>query len=365
MVKVIIELSERLLERIRKFIAEGKFTSFAEFVEIALQNQTILEEESEVLTSNQLNRILKKKKTLSYKIRPYSEEYGFQYQKEASISYRFPELRLDPAGYSDIKLEPLPRFFSDEQTPLWGQFNRILPIKVILRFLANLLKKQEDIELEFFRNKVADVARDLGLLLIEVDKRLRKSRGEKVSTAFPIQEDEYKSKERFKNQFVGYLDNKGRPQGLAAKLKFIALEQKNDGTFISTTKPGLEFAILKNPLLDQGDATRPFSEEEATFYIQHVSKNLKGEKEIILFLLKNIKNGITTPKDLTDRLKAFGRKIGEEWNYDVAYTMRAGLVSRLQELSILERKKMGPREVAYRLTSFGSKMLEELAKNEV
>ena len=360
--KVIVEISGRLLEKIRRIIIDGKFDSFVEFVETALENQVAWEEEIDIFTSSQLDQVLKEKKTIALsKSRVHLlNKYNLKVQERGTIAYRFPELRLHPEGYSDVKFASTPNNFVDKRTPLWGQFNRILPVKVSLRFLANLLKGQEEhVELESFGDRVADVARDFGLLLMELDKRIGKSPGERISTAFPVQDDQYKSKERFKNQFVGYLDSRGRPQGLATRLKFISLLQQDDKTSIFITEPGLNFGILKNPVIDEGNVERPFSEEEAIFYLEHISENVKGEKAAILFLLKSIKEGITRPDGLTRRLKTYGEQIGEKWNDDVAYTIRAGLVSRLRELGVIKREKIGARKVAYHLTLFGNKLLEE------
>ncbi len=112
-------------------------------------------------------------------------------------------------------------------------------------------------------------------------------------------------------------------------------------------------------MIDEGNPQEPFSEKEATFYLEHISRNVKGEKAAVLFMLKNIEEGITRPDDLTNRLRTYGEKIGKKWNEDVAYTIRAGLVSRLQELGVIKREKIGPRKVAYRLSPFGERLLEE------
>jgi Arc/MetJ-type ribon-helix-helix transcriptional regulator len=359
--KVIVEVPSGLLEKIRKHIISGKFASFAEFIETALENQVAWEEESNVFKPSQVDQILKgRTATAISESKALLNAYTLEGQ-ERGIGYRFPELGLSPEGYYEVKVVSIPNNFADKRTPLWGQYNRVLPVKLSLRFLINLLKGQQEnsVELAHFRDAVADVAREFGLLLTELDKRAKKSYGERLSTAFPVQDDQYKSKERFKNQFVGYLDGRGQPHGLAAKLKLISIFNQEGQTLVGVTDPGLQFAILKNPVIDEGNPQKPFSEEEAICCLEHISRNVKGEKAAILFMLKNIKEGITRPDDLTNCLRTYGEKIGEKWNEDVAYTIRAGLVSRLQELGVIKREKVGSRKIAYHLSPFGERLLEE------
>lgn len=359
--KVIIDISNTQQEKIGRLIGKGKFTNFSDFVEVAIVNQLVLEETGQVLSSEQFNKAL----TSRGRSVPSSEIKSTELvmTSKASIGSRFPELSLYADGYSDTQLAPMPGDdMVNSNIPLWGQYNRLLPVKVTLRLLANTLKneKMQYVVLKQFREKGSEVARDLGLLLRERDRRARKSRGERTFIGFPVREDEYKSKERFKNHFVGYADTKGCPKGALSELKMASITTIKGEKLLGITEPGLTFAIMENPVLDDGEAGKPFSEEEATFYLQHVWRNLPGEREAVSFLLQSIKNGITRPGDLTASMQGFSKQIGESWNKAVANTMRAGLVSRLQELGLLEREKVGARGIAYNLSSLGIKLLEEV-----
>lgn len=359
--KVIVEVPDSQQEKIRRLIRKGKFTSFFDFVNVAIENQLILEETGQVLTSEGFNNALIGRRNVSSSRDEETKSRELAVMQKAIIGSRFPELSLYPGGYSDIQLTPMPKDkMVNSNTPLWGQYNRLLPVKVALRLLANTLKKGEMqyVDLEQFREHVAEVARDLGLFLREQDRRTRKSRGERTFIGFPVRKDEYKSKERFKDHFVGYVDTKGHPIGALSELKMVSIVAVKRETLLGITEPGLTFAAIRNPVLDGKKAERPFSEEEAAYYLQHVWRNLPGEREAVSFLLQTIKNGVRRPDYLTAHMQEFAKRIGKSWNRAVANTMRAGLMSRLYELGILEREKVGIRGIAYNLSSLGSKLLE-------
>jgi hypothetical protein len=220
----------------------------------------------------------------------------------------------------------------------------------------------KSVNLRQFRDEAADVAREIGLLLIARDKSAKKSRGKKLSTAFPVGKDEYKSKERFKNHFVGYLDGKGVPKGAPAALKMISIIETNGSTFIGITKPGLTFATMQNPILDGGNSSKSFSQEEVVFYFQHISNNLPGERDVIVHLMKKIIEGFKRPNELTQQVLAYGKMLNKSWPMNVANTIRAGLISRLCELGVLEREKAGVRGVAYTPTLLVEKLAEEMGE---
>lgn len=237
--------------------------------------------------------------------------------------------------------------------PLWGQYNRILPIKLTLRLLVNLLSKNSEIELEFFRENASDYARRIGLQLLDIDKTKKRTREERLSTALPVGNNPFKSKNRFKNHFIGYVDSKGAFRGAPAKLKFVSFHKKN-AYDICITRPGLEFCLLKNPILDDNLSNdNSLSEEEKSYYIEHIKNYVPSEYDTMMLNLINISEGHNRPDDLTQILQ----KKYSNWTKSQANTIRSGLLSRMYELGLINRDRLGLREIAYALTDNGDKQM--------
>jgi hypothetical protein len=255
----------------------------------------------------------------------------------------------------------------EENTWMWGQVNRIFPIKLGLRVLYMMLNDDQAVELETFREKSADIAFEFAKMLRANERTKNISRDEKVSTGLPLDNDsertnlvlraqknqrleeissymkheEYKSKLRYKSHFLASVRKDGRLDGAMPFLKFVNIKKHNKEDFyIGLTEAGLEFAKLENLIIEKKDFSKSLSESEANFYLNHIEKNVRGEYNAIKWLLNKLKSGITEREIINQVLKS---EFGEIWNVSdaVINTQRAGLMARMSELGLIDKEKEG------------------------
>lgn len=341
--RLIVDVPAEILKKIRNLITEGRYSGFEDFIIAALHNQVNLEEIEEY---GELSALLQKRLGL-LESRP----------SQPPISPITENLTIiHPSGYHDVTTTDMPSPDILHDGPLWGQYNRIFPVKLALRALANSLKgKGPYIPLDQFQETAASLARRVGFELRDVDKAKSRSRGEKLSTGLPVGENAFKSKARFKNQFIGYIDRTGYLVGSPAKLRFVSLVNDAEAK-IGVTKSGLDFAKLRNPVIDEDRTSdSALSDEEIQFYIHHVFTHVSGEAKGMLLVLRSIEKGYNRPDKITEVVS----NLNESWTKAQAATFRSGLISRMYELGLISRKRLGVREVAYELAPRGKRLLQE------
>jgi energy-coupling factor transporter ATP-binding protein EcfA2 len=122
------------------------------------------------------------------------------------------------------------------------------------------------------------------------------------------------------------------------------------------TDAGLAFAELYNPLLDDGpDADEPLSAEERSFYLDHAKENLDDEYAAMVKTAQAVNEGNNRPTSLTEHIA----ELNTDWSQSQADTMRSGLVSRMYELGLISRERVGQRGIAYNLTETGESLLDD------
>jgi hypothetical protein len=129
-------------------------------------------------------------------------------------------------------------------------------------------------------------------------------------------------------------DNKPVLDGALAKYMFANIEGVDKEEKIGITKAGLEFAQLENPILDKNEYDFTLSEAEIDYYLRHVAEHVQGEYKAIKLIISIIKKGINRREDINEALI----KYCPEWSPAIRNTQRAGLMSRMFELKLLERE---------------------------
>lgn len=388
--RYLVDVSQNQSDKIIKFINSGRYKNVAQFILTAIENQIYIEETDD--TQQSLSHSKPKVDNLiTLKQKEYDDiERGLV--KEIDVE---PGLIVN----TDInpKVLPMPEFeelavsmkrgkkLNEDRAWLWGQVNRIFPIKLGLRVLLVMLGNNETIELDAFRNKAGSVALAYGRMIRSKEWNDNKLREERVSAGLPInindnrfreaamielrkhkrideldaylQQEEFKSTNRYRAQFLALLRKDGKFEGAMPFLRFVNLKDKDEKIYIGLTKAGLEFSKLKNPIIDEknfGDSLNP---AERDFYLEHISKNVKGEYEAIQWLLKKIKNGAVErtkiTQEITKELNPFWQDSGAIIN-----TQRAGLMARMFELELIEKKKDGV-AVTYSVSESGKKYLDK------
>jgi len=239
---------------------------------------------------------------------------------------------------------------------LWGQYYRYLPVKFAVRVLANMSSSSFPSVTEFIEASISSCL-SIRKVLNRIDNRQRNEFGERLSAGFPDRTE--KSIRRFTEHFLISI-RKGtfKLDGMLARLKFANVTMTDDREFIGLTEFGKKFAELHNYVLDDGNPPA-LSDEEVQFLLDHISENLPNEADHIRTVLNLIKSENNTRNTLNSSLRSYYEKYfnGGAWSDAVINTMRAGLLSRLFEMGLIQRKKNG-KYLSYNLTTVGEKFIE-------
>lgn len=335
--KYIVDIPKWLDIKIKKILAEEAlgYSSVEEFIIVACENQIKIESAESGETF----------------------ETGTQVEARTVQEKKFEHLLTSDIPSIHTVSIPMPE--KVETILLWGQVYRIFPIKLGARILANIIKEigTEYIDLEDFREKAANAAREFGIQLEMLDEQNRRKVGEKFSTGLPIGDKVELSKNRYKAQYLAYQTGKGTIVGALADLRLANIE----GDKIGITEKGLEFAKLENPLLDSKDANPAavLLEGEINCYLSLISEFLPEETAFMKTVLGMIESEEPPRGEFNSKVKEFlERTWKREITYAVANTMRSGALSRMWELKLVESKRVG-KTVVYSITEDGRNYLNE------
>ena len=256
---------------------------------------------------------------------------------------------------------------SDE--PLSGYYNRLLPVKFVLRMLAALtlncesfdkdigwdLETDESVQLSELREsswQTASYAKE-SLQLFDKFFEGKGKTGAKISVGFPRKEE--KSKERFVSQFVGSrrkndLSGALFDMGFANMPTFLGMSTEE----VFFTPFGWGFAMLENPIIDETEGWESggkFAEEEVNYLLAHFKQNLPAEWEFMVSIAQMISGGINDATKMNAELIS-----KRDWNRSKASVYRTGVLARMQELGLVDREKSGV-EVTFVLTESGKDKL--------
>jgi hypothetical protein len=244
---------------------------------------------------------------------------------------------------------------------LFGQLNRILPVKASCRAVANLTLRSGGALPLSVGQEVAEDAAALGNILREYDQRMNLGRDDRFATAFPSTGVEgEKGRIRYATQFVGYSDRQGNLTGLPAGLKLIeAVGEDPTRPMIALTDAGWDWALLPNPVLDNlpSEPKERLSKEESEMLLAHFGRSVPQEVSAYCTLLAAIAAGDTTPMSLDKVTVARSTDEGRHRLSKAFYsTQRSGAISRMSDLNLVTRERDGSR-VFYHSTERGEDFL--------
>ena len=250
---------------------------------------------------------------------------------------------------------------------LSGQYNRLFPLKIVLRTAASLILTRDEyhiddsgdgeieydtLHIEELREECLKVAKYAKEQLKWLDKRHSISVGEKISTGFPDRSGEKSKKqsERFVSQFVGSVRSLGK--GLPFEMGLLSVDKEG---MVSFTKAGVDFMLEKNPIIDLADGFKEgksFTHSEKTILLKTIIRNAPKEFDYMVNLAEWIVKGVNRPNTLEEKIKS---------HYDVddtsASLMRTGALARMIELDLVSREQEG-RKVSFALTEDGTKLFK-------
>lgn len=359
--KLVMDLPKSLVAEIRDTVDQAGYEDARDFVETAIENQLELEAEhgSEgIITLDEAIEDLDSD-AHSDDHHQLSEQSTDSQAASSSTTTPFQSTlegqEPDQADYDAICPIDPPSDDRVSSGPLWGQYNRILPVKFVVRKLALAVSRSDQpnetpwtTSFDAFQTSVAEAARKFGMELERADDRNSRKRGEKFSAGFPTGENEEKSLDRFQSHFVATLDTEGNLSGAPAVLRYVNVDP--DRREIGLTDAGLKFATLENLLLNgQLNASASLSSDERSTYLDHVKTTLPAEYEAMQHAAEAIATGADRPTSLTEAVT----ELNPDWSNAQASTTRSGLVSRMYELGLVTRSRVGQRGIAYELTPEG------------
>jgi hypothetical protein len=246
---------------------------------------------------------------------------------------------------------------------IFGQHNKLLPVKASTRALANLmLSEGGGVSLGKAGTDIALACESLGGYLRKMDAELGLAREDSLATAFPsAATDINKSRLRFSNQFVGALNKRGQLRGFLMDLRLVNYKNPKDPK-LTLTETGWIFACLENPILDHAAATSAkLSEKERAFLIQHIRDNVPVEDFAIRAVLAALEAGARNPDDLDAALREYTpERSNGPFSPAFLSTQRAGAISRMTDLGLVVRERDGLR-VAYAATESGKRYAERVS----
>ena len=258
------------------------------------------------------------------------------------------QLALAPADTASV---------GDGSTPdrwIFGQYNKILPLKVNCRLIARMLHSSPSgVPLQAVVEVVQQCIPELKLWLEDIDVKHGLEREASVSTGFPTKDS--KSLLRYTNQFILSVNKGGTLSGFPVELGLLnRLDSK--GTRLSLTEAGLQFALLSSPVLDP--PRRPqerLSTDEVSFLLNHIRLAVPREHAAYRSVLRAIQDGAANPEKLDAAIHLMV-PAGASISNPYLSTQRAGVVSRMSDLGLVSRQREGIR-VTYSLTQKGQDYL--------
>lgn len=347
--RVVANIPTELVQEVREAVERGDYESPEEFLEQALRTQLELETGGDEPVMSFSEAVQGEQAAEPEQATLGKTETATGTEETDPETTSSPDLSdLSHTG-DEFEIETVspPANERIDRGPLWGQYNRIFPMKVTLRRLALVLQEEDlrGVPYEEFRNETARVARAYGLRLVEADEEMGRGRGEKFSAAFPTGDKVERSLERFETHFVGQMDSSGSLTGAPPTLKFLNVHP--DAREFGITEAGREFAQLENPLLDNGlNRDKSLSESERRYYIGYVADEHPAEYGAMQAVVEAILEGVNRPDPLSERVG----QLTDEWSEAQASTVRSGLIGRMYELGLVTRERVGARGIGYEVT---------------
>jgi hypothetical protein len=233
---------------------------------------------------------------------------------------------------------------------VFGQVNRLLPLKLACRWVARWAYSLGDGRAttewpaySVIIDPLGDHAAKLGSLLSKWDAAADRKRDDQLATGLPRRGNSA-SRDRFLSQFLARITRAGDVYpGAICQYQLARFE----GEQIALTHQGLQFALLKNPILESADASSSvaLSMEETDFLVRQILDWAPRERDDMRIVLTAIAEGKVTPGALADAVQA---EFSRDWTESMTLTHISGLVARLADLQMLRRRWQG-RNVEYEL----------------
>jgi hypothetical protein len=357
---ICVDVSQRTKDQLEKLLEAGAYRDYSEAVAVAIANQVLLH------SSQSSGKVATPEFPLqSRSVTEPTNGTAAQSHESLSIPNLFSQLGSSASA---------PRFapYAESNSPhgadisvdrwIFGQHNKLLPVKATCRALAHLMSAegQTNLALAKTASEIASEAVKLGDYFKYWDERLGAHRDDAMSFAFPFSDSPNgdKSRLRYANQFVASLTKQGTLAGLPIELKLVNRDQSRTPQIL-LTEAGWLFATMRNPILDDHNNNaskhqvfsaggvilgqrRKFSDEEIEFLLAHIRNHVPAEAFAYKVVLEAITQGANTPDKLDDALEGYLPKRDKKpFTRAFLTTQRAGVVSRMADLGLIQRIRDG------------------------
>ena len=346
---ICINVSQRTKDELEKLLEAG-YRDYSEAIAVAVRNQLLLHAHAPSKSPHGAVPEL----IFAKSSQPGQEKKAFETPPTSTESLGVPTLF---SGIGDIsrpeRFAPYPgdAFAVGQEVPadrwIFGQHNKLLPVKATCRALARLMGTAQHASLSLRKtaSEIASEAVKLGDYLRHVDNVSGVHRDDALSFAFPCSDSPNgdKSRLRFANQFVASLTRQGSITGLPIELKLINRGHSRTPHLL-LTEAGWQFAEMRNPILDDHKDAREskFTNDEIDFLLAHVRSRVPAEVYAYRAVVEAISNGANTPDKLDDALLEHLSKRDEKpFTRAFLTTQRAGVISRMIDLGLIQRVRDG------------------------
>ncbi len=360
---IAVNLSATVFGKVSRLVERGLYASAEQFLEVAACNQLALERgvtPAELIEKDHRRPFPVEdapSARASKESRSPTTRHAHAKKRPGKPRAASTEQQASPPSATDIRevlgrlsiercrsaqltaLEISPR---GEEDHIWGQVNRLLPFKIVCRWLAVIASDAGGWpDLQAIGSRLADDAARLGTMLADSDTQAQRVRDGQLATSLP-RVGNMASHDRFLSQFVARATRSGRLYPGA--ICHYALASIDDGKLL-LTKPGLEFALLANPVLDSplDQVVCGLSSEEREFLQWQVIRYVPSEYHDAALVAGAILEGHDTPGALAEAV--FGH-FPADWTTAAKQTHLSGIVARLTEMGVISRTWSG-RNVAY------------------
>jgi len=196
---------------------------------------------------------------------------------------------------------------------IWNFYTRLLPAKITLTALGDLMNTKESlwVDLGEFRVTAYDIAEEFAWDVRNYEQREKMDRTKRLSTGFPKplpdpnKETARLVEKRFKDKYAANIRKNTKTgeyhlEGALAALGLITVKKYQSGHYVTMTDLGKEFYLLDNPHFN------PNEEKFIAFYpgeVEFIRKKLIPQRELEDELCKKALEIVSSVGDQEDQIK--------------------------------------------------------------
>jgi len=368
-----INIKDRLVPQIEAAVNDGNYKNASEFINLAIADKL----EGPKTSAPSIDQFIAKDGNYAqYNISSADANQTSSHSNKylTSLASENPRVficRLSSVNPISKNLKQPELKIFNQNTIIWGQINRFLPMKIGLLIAAQEIEKFGDkynlVEMKDLLSSVKSSARYIGEFLQVFDHRYNRKGPDKLSVGFALGNGLKLDKglARFTSHFVlRYRKTDKAVEGALVKLGFLRVYNMNGSGFkVGITESGINFLNLSNPVIDllnEGDEVsynpnKILSEEEKSFIIKTIAELIPIDFEAMKKVLNLIDSGANTQKQIQKGLQGNEDFGSSETMID---TNKNGIIARLAALELIGRNKQSL-NVEYYLTDAGNKLISK------